>query len=472
MKVYVINIKERTDRLEQFKKNYPKCLPKPIVWNAKTGADVTAPDWWKSSANRWALVQNFIDILSEDNNEDVLIFEDDCIFTDNFKSKYDTFMKAVPDDWDMIYLGAQHYSPPRRISENVLKLDGSVCGHAIIYRNRIKQELIDYYNEPSWGCRHYPDLRRAMAMHSGKFICYSPIKSICGQSAGYSELSEFNRAERWYDRFTYIDCITNKAYDIDELKIPVNNASVKEDTKCIISLTSHKPRIPYLAEAIQGILGNKEYHVVLTLYSEDAKNLPRLLRNWINAGKLELIISDRNERTHKKYLYSFPKYSDKYPIIIIDDDHRYNIAGLESLYKASLEYPNCIISHICKPINVKDGEIKDYYSLPYKFGDEGPALNLVPIGARGVLYPKGFNPIVEMPVGDYTFGDDITLHVAAIRQGIKVKNIPGTFNDLPYDIIRSSAFNKEQKRRNTEQVRFYKEDILASVKADAEDINS
>lgn len=205
MRVYVINVDTEVTRLQNFEKTYPKCLPEYTVWKAKTGKDVEKPDWWKSSANRWSLVQNFIDILSTDTDEDILIFEDDCTFTEGFEEEYNAFLNEVPEDWDMLYLGAYHVAPPIQVSPNVLRLRDSICGHAIIYRNRIKQELIKYYQEPKWGCRHMPDQRRAQVVASGKFKAYSPLINICGQSASYSILAGSERKARWYDTFKYIN---------------------------------------------------------------------------------------------------------------------------------------------------------------------------------------------------------------------------------------------------------------------------
>ena len=204
MKVYVLNKTEDSERLKAFAANYPVRLPDVTVWKAKTGADVDVPAWWQSSANRWALVQNFIDILSQDGGEeDVLIFEDDCIFAKEFDVLYNAFLAEVPDDWDMLYLGAQHVTAPVQVSENILRLSGSICGHAIIYRNSVKQKLVDFFQEPNWGCLHMPDQRRAQGMASGKFRCYSPLFNLCGQAAGYSSLTKSDRGERWYNNFNY-----------------------------------------------------------------------------------------------------------------------------------------------------------------------------------------------------------------------------------------------------------------------------
>ena len=216
MKAYVLNRQDQPERLEAFRENYPaSVLPECAVWKAKTGDDVTVPDWWKSSANRWALVQNFIDILEQDPEDDVLIFEDDCIFVDDFAVKYQAFLTSVPADWDMLYLGAQHLDMPRLVSDGVFRIRSCACGHAIIYRAKAKQAVADWLKTPKWESRHMPDLRRSQALAAGKFIAYSPLPNICGQSDSYSTLMKKERSTRWNNTFVYINAENNRQQIID-----------------------------------------------------------------------------------------------------------------------------------------------------------------------------------------------------------------------------------------------------------------
>ena len=206
MKAYVINVKEDTDKKARFLASYPSdVLPEPTVWNAKTGEDVVKPAWWKSTERRWALVENFIDIFKDnlDSKEDVLIFEDDCIFHSDFSYLYTEFMKQVPTDYDVIFLGYQPYMMSVQVDVMTLKLAPSLCSHACIYTPKAIKILYDLYTEPNWGCRHYNDQRKAQAIGSGAIIAYGPLDNLCGQAAGYSRLSAIDRVERWYSKFKY-----------------------------------------------------------------------------------------------------------------------------------------------------------------------------------------------------------------------------------------------------------------------------
>ena len=464
MKAYVINREIDTDRLASFTANYPSCLPECTVWVAKTGSDVDTPDWWQSSPNRWSLVQNFIDILSEDNDEDIIIFEDDCIFVDDFETKYNEFMAAVPDDWDMIYLGAQHTVPPIKISDTVLKLTGSICGHAIIYRNSIKTQLADYFSAPNWGCIHMSDQRRAETVASGMFKAYSPITSLCGQSAGASTLINKYRGERWYSDYTYgvLDDYFGCVYhSTTEPIIPVSIAAPTEDTKCIVSLTSYKPRIRYLTEVLQNIINDKKYHFVLTLYQDDVQYISADIRNWINEGKLELIVTDVDSRAHKKYIHSFEKYIDTYPVITLDDDMYYTPDVLDTLYEAHLETPDYVIGHLGKLITIKDGYVIFANKWPTITGYYDEDIMYLPVGMGGILYPIGFKPTFDfLDKYGWDMNDDHSLHVSAIRQGIKSRNIPCAIRAILADDVQKVAWWHEHLPLSWEHANFYKDDIL------------
>lgn len=207
MKAYVINIPTATDRLERFQSNYPACLPACTVWNAKTGEDVTKPVWWKGTANRWALVQNFIEIFdaNKDGDESVLIFEDDCLFCKDFESAYNTFMAEVPQAAEMIYLGTQPHGISVQVSEHVLRLAPCFSSHAIIYTPSAMRTLYELFTAPNWDCKHFSDQRKAQAIAKNLVKAYSPIVHLCGQGGCYSYLTNSVRPVMWFNDYQYYD---------------------------------------------------------------------------------------------------------------------------------------------------------------------------------------------------------------------------------------------------------------------------
>lgn len=114
-------------------------------------------------------------------------------------------MSEVPEDADMVFLGALHFAFPRQVAEHCLKIKAAWTSHAILYKRKCVKPFAEYFREPNWGCKHFSDQRRAQGIACGKFTAYSPLHNLCGQAAGYSTLDLHNRGERWYDTFKYID---------------------------------------------------------------------------------------------------------------------------------------------------------------------------------------------------------------------------------------------------------------------------
>jgi glycosyl transferase family 25 len=122
MKKYVINLKRRTDRLEQFKINYPykeleiieafdgKYLDKNEknkdlyykIINHKNSYDITNSELG-CMVSHMSVWKKIIDSNTKYN----LIFEDDAIFSDNFKTELDKIELDKYID-NILYVGGRH----------------------------------------------------------------------------------------------------------------------------------------------------------------------------------------------------------------------------------------------------------------------------------------------------------------------------------------------------------------------------
>lgn len=116
-KIYVINLKHRTDRWKNMQKSFKGTGLELTRYNAVNGKKLSEDKINKyttkfcdkfcspsiigcglSHSNLWRHIIN--------NNEDnVLILEDDSYPIDDFNETLKKYWKSVPDDWDMIYFG-------------------------------------------------------------------------------------------------------------------------------------------------------------------------------------------------------------------------------------------------------------------------------------------------------------------------------------------------------------------------------
>ena len=73
----------------------------------------------------------------------VLIFEDDIILDENFLENITKDIKNVPDDMQILYLGASHHVEPKKIKGNIYKLLHSYTTHAMYIDKSVFNTLIE-----------------------------------------------------------------------------------------------------------------------------------------------------------------------------------------------------------------------------------------------------------------------------------------------------------------------------------------
>jgi GR25 family glycosyltransferase involved in LPS biosynthesis len=65
------------------------------------------------------------------NYDSVLILEDDAILSDNFISSYNDYLKQLPDDWDLFWVGSccNLHIPEIKSNQNIYQTNKSRCTH-------------------------------------------------------------------------------------------------------------------------------------------------------------------------------------------------------------------------------------------------------------------------------------------------------------------------------------------------------
>lgn len=155
MKIIVMHLASAKHRMKSFRENYPKDLPDFSIHYAKSGAETGKPEWWQFSENLWSNAVNFMDIWESHLNitEPLLIFEDDAKPIPSFKEDFERFLKHVPDDWDVLYLGGGHtdnkHAPPVEVNDHVLRCRSLWGTWAVVYAPKAIPVLLDFYREPN-----------------------------------------------------------------------------------------------------------------------------------------------------------------------------------------------------------------------------------------------------------------------------------------------------------------------------------
>jgi GR25 family glycosyltransferase involved in LPS biosynthesis len=147
---YCINLPERTDRWENVQKEFPKL---GTVTVNKFNAVKRTIGHEGCTASHLELLKLLSGIKR------FTIFEDDLLISDDAITILNEVEKQLPEDWDMLYLGANLMKPVERFSENLYRIKGAFTTHAMVFNNssipghilshqeQIKKIDVFYYRE-------------------------------------------------------------------------------------------------------------------------------------------------------------------------------------------------------------------------------------------------------------------------------------------------------------------------------------
>lgn len=231
----------------------------------------------------------------------------------------------------------------------------------------------------------------------------------------------------------------------------------KETLPIVVSLTSIPDRLSTLDIVIRSLFRQTHLPEKIVLWlNEDLKNrLPKNLSRLQN-HIFEIRYSPLT-CSHRKLILSLEHFPDM-PIITCDDDLIYHKEWLFKTYQEHLRYPNDIIANETTQIKYDDkGRFLPFIEWRERETNY-PALSLLPIGARGILYPpRSLHPTVldqDLFLTLTPKADDLWFKAMALLQGT-VSRQSNNPPQIPYPIIGSQkhALHKEnvRKRKNEEQ---------------------
>jgi len=170
-KGYVINLDIRMDRLEEFQKQqFPFKVERFPALTGRTGSI--------------GCIRSHLEILKKaDHKFPFIIFEDDCLIEKDWAWIKET-MNQLPEDWDMLYLGAHLRSQVKKYSENLYHLQNGKTTHAIVYGSqRVIEYILFTAHESMVIDRFY------MEHVQPKFNCFITHPMAATQSASFSNIT-------------------------------------------------------------------------------------------------------------------------------------------------------------------------------------------------------------------------------------------------------------------------------------------
>lgn len=196
-KIYCINLDKRVDR---WKLAEPHFQELGLDVERVSGFDGSAlnlefPPEIKEGAVGCSLSHLFTIKLAKQNKlENFLLLEDDVVFDDQVNEKFFSILDQVPDDWDMLYLGGQHFHGMDipQIGENVYKCEYTLAAHSVAFKNTVYDRFIEKLVDVTKPCDvHYAESHK-------EINAYVIIPHLSWQRNTYSDI------ERTYVDYSFL----------------------------------------------------------------------------------------------------------------------------------------------------------------------------------------------------------------------------------------------------------------------------
>lgn len=139
----------------------------------------------------------------------VLILEDDARFLPGALVASLRAFQALPDDWDVFYLGGMHYQDPLPVDESAGLKYCTLCFgmHAYVVNGASLERVARILECSTSPC----DVELAQASRDATLRCFCVAPSVATQAAGYSDIRDVE-IPPWYAEVRHLDV---KGYDYD-----------------------------------------------------------------------------------------------------------------------------------------------------------------------------------------------------------------------------------------------------------------
>ncbi len=133
--IVVFGLAEREDRWQRCK----QILEENKITKVTRFANEKGADLYRNQT------EDFLRVLRLKGHNNIVFFEDDFELTKGWESVLTDAWKDLPSDWDLLYLGANLTRSPQKITNNLVKIRGAWCFHAVVISPKfVKYALANY----------------------------------------------------------------------------------------------------------------------------------------------------------------------------------------------------------------------------------------------------------------------------------------------------------------------------------------
>jgi GR25 family glycosyltransferase involved in LPS biosynthesis len=206
-RVYCVNLDRRPDRWKRFADGLPSDWPwpAPIRVSAIDGHRVKHPPYWRPGGGAWGCFRSHLRLIEQCLNEgvrSVLLLEDDALFTDGFTARALDWLRHVPANWHMLYLGGQHLRtaarPPVRVGDQLYQPFNVNRTHAFAIQGDGLRIVYHHLLRRDWSPRHHIDHHLGRLVEQRVHRIYCPPEWLVGQAGGKSNISGRQPPDRFW----------------------------------------------------------------------------------------------------------------------------------------------------------------------------------------------------------------------------------------------------------------------------------
>jgi GR25 family glycosyltransferase involved in LPS biosynthesis len=221
--IYCINLDRRADRWRDAQLKFIEVeLNNVKRFSATDGKSLALPfgETYKAEVATFMSHLAVIKDAQSSTFNSILIFEDDVVFAQDFKSKFIELTDNLPLDWDLIYWGGNNKKAPVSLDPNFVRITHTVALHAYSVSRKCYAYLIAYLE---WRLHQIlaskvqfkPNVAvdEAIAYLQPKLNMYAPNQYIVFQLQGFSDIQQ---QEINYDQLLSGNSKTEKGYSFLE----------------------------------------------------------------------------------------------------------------------------------------------------------------------------------------------------------------------------------------------------------------
>lgn len=190
-KIYCINLDERKDRMVETAKHFAthNLWVERVPGINGSNMNLDFPPEIKEGAVGCALSQLFtLKLAKQVKAKNFLLLEDDIEFDPELNSKFSKYYSEVPNDWDMLYLGGQHFHGMNltQVTEHIYRCEYTLAAHSVAFKYTVYDRFINKLVDITKPCDvHY-------AQSHKEINAYVIIPHLTWQRNSYSNIEKFD----------------------------------------------------------------------------------------------------------------------------------------------------------------------------------------------------------------------------------------------------------------------------------------